>query len=211
MTENEWSVHVVHPYTYQFNGNTNVLGPISKNAERDLSLSTIFSGSVKAGNPIVHYWHLPYNSLAASFSIIGLSIDENFRYLFDENVINFTTNRKGLPLQNHRPAEIKRKHYSRARKMWDRGVNVVRRTPQTANALFIGGIYENCLGNFVDWYCTNARPKDQRVVMCPELSVKIDENEFVRVRNTLLSKHNIDEMTAEEAICSFTSNLTSVS
>ena len=199
MDNASWSVHVVHPYTYKFDEQTNVIGPIERFSKRDQGVHELLETALEAERPIVHHWHKPQGTLEGALGTVGLILDPNFEILFDNRVINVTTTPYGIPLADERPEKVAVDNWRELVKFYDTFLSMRSKLPKTEKVLFLGGVYENCLVNCICHFNDHFRHQTQRLYVCPELSVSLNSKEYTRCRGILLSR-GVGEMTAEEAI-----------
>ena len=199
MSDKPWSIHIVHPYTYKFDGKTNVIGQIARFSVRDTKIKAILENSLGIEVPLICHWNKPQGTLEGALCTTGLFMDPNFESLFDDRVINLTTTPYGIPLDDERPKNIPLDRWDVITRYYDTVSSMKKKLPQTERVLFLGGVYENCLVNCVSHFNDNFMAPNQILYVCPDLSVSIVPEEYSRCRNILLSK-GVQEITADEAI-----------
>ncbi|HVY01322.1 MAG TPA: hypothetical protein VHA12_00980 [Candidatus Nanoarchaeia archaeon] len=196
-----WNVHVVHPYTYKmdFDKKVNVVGPIPKFKERDEKVKGLLERTLKAGNTLIHHSHKHVHNASSALEVATVYCDPNLQALFDERTIVVTTTQYGVPLPDEILPNVSQEVWKQLKKIYDTKSSMKAKLPLARKNLFIGGIYENCLCNAVDYFKRELASPQQEVYVCPKLCVSIDKKEYSRVRDILLSR-GIIELTADQAL-----------
>ena len=159
MSNNKTVLNIIHPYVYKQNGQNYVMGPIEEFQERDRRISDFVNYAINSGVKVLRH-EMFDDALGKIMREIGLSVDNSFKFLFDDRVKIFNTPRSGVPIPDEKPEKVTLEQWKFLREIFI-SESCLKREVVNGKNIFIGGMLEccvsNCMGVFTDNFCGGGR------------------------------------------------------
>jgi len=174
-------INIIHPYTYKLKEDTLVVGPIEEFEDRDKKVNSLIKKACDSGNKIlVHRCHRG-NPVEYSMQEAAFLLDPLYERLLElESVV---TTPLGIPIPDKKPDQVDEDIWNHFSKIYTSHSQLKEKMSKNSEVIFIGGVIESCLFNFIIYYYDNYRNGEQ-VFIIPELCVSFDREEC----NKLLAK-----------------------
>ena len=183
-------VNVVHPHTYKMEGDIGnlklVIGPSEANNDRDEMVVSFLENAKQEGSKILVGFEHVENPIGLAARHMSLKYDPRYKFLTDEKLANFYTSCFGQPIPDERPEKIDEEIWKYLQENIISKSKLEEMSAGFEKIFFIGGIFENCLGNYAHYFSQNYSRNGDKLFCIEDLCVSFDKEEKERIKKELL-------------------------
>ncbi len=192
-------VHIVHPYTFQLQGNTLVFGLVEETESRNAQVKSFLETAVESGSRLLHHRDRAPDTIEGAMVDVALRVSEYLETLFRQDVQQVVTTHYGVPIPDIYPDGTSQEFRDFADRTFTKHTPLQKIIGNPRRNFVIGGIYEACVANFANYYAQYYPMGERKIVCIRELCVSLDEKEQKKIEGWLKSK-GVKTISYEEAI-----------